>query len=210
MEQKIFNMILSKDPWDQVLCQIISYEGLDPWDLDLIKLGNIFINYVEKLKEIDFKDGIGFYAQSKSLGEIANEKDLTFRMSIIGPEIRENGTGLFHWFMTQKKQIKGYKNVYWTGKSLVGAGQLNFNVNTREIIWSINRIPLTVRELESNFEISITPIPENEGSIVTLIPETTIEAYDKKTGEQIFSATGVIDTSLEGDLVAEGRGIIIE
>jgi len=65
--------------------------------------------------ESDAKDGLGYYASSKALGEIVNEKDLTFRMSIIGPEIRENGSGLLHWFLTQKKQCNGYKNVFWTG-----------------------------------------------------------------------------------------------
>jgi dTDP-4-dehydrorhamnose reductase len=65
--------------------------------------------------ENDYKDGIGVYAQSKSLGEIVNEKDLTFRMSIIGPEIRSDGTGLFDWFFNQKGSVFGFKNVYWTG-----------------------------------------------------------------------------------------------
>jgi dTDP-4-dehydrorhamnose reductase len=36
-------------------------------------------------------------------------------LSIIGPEIRENATGLFHWFMIQKGEISGYSRVYWTG-----------------------------------------------------------------------------------------------
>jgi len=66
-------------------------------------------------KEDSFKNGIGFYAQSKALGEVINNKDLTFRTSIIGPEIKLNGIGLFHWFMNQNKVMSGYKNVYWTG-----------------------------------------------------------------------------------------------
>ena len=41
--------------------------------------------------ESDIKDGIGFYAQSKAIGEIVNNKDLTLRTSIIGPEIKEDG-----------------------------------------------------------------------------------------------------------------------
>jgi dTDP-4-dehydrorhamnose reductase len=65
--------------------------------------------------ENDFKDGEDMYARTKALGEIINNKDLTFRLSIIGPEIRENATGLFHWFMTQKGEIWGYNKVYWTG-----------------------------------------------------------------------------------------------
>ena len=70
-------------------------------------------NYTEE----DFKDGIGFYAQSKALGEVDNEKDLTIRTSIIGPELNKNGIGLFHWFMSQPEnaQLKGYSQAYWSG-----------------------------------------------------------------------------------------------
>jgi len=67
--------------------------------------------YTEK----SFKNGKGFYAQSKALGELDNSKDLTFRTSIVGPEINTNGIGLFHWFANQNGKINGYSNAYWTG-----------------------------------------------------------------------------------------------
>lgn len=65
--------------------------------------------------EESFKDGIGYYSQTKALGEIVNNKDLTFRTSIIGPELKIDGIGLFHWFMHQMKPISGYTEAYWTG-----------------------------------------------------------------------------------------------
>lgn len=69
--------------------------------------------------ETDFKDGIGFYAQSKALGEIENDKDLTIRTSIVGPELKENGIGLFNWYSKQKGDIFGYAKVYWTGVTVI-------------------------------------------------------------------------------------------
>lgn len=67
--------------------------------------------------ENDVKDGIGFYAQSKALGELDNPKDLTIRTSIIGPEINNKGIGLFHWFMSQpaNAELKGFSAAYWSG-----------------------------------------------------------------------------------------------
>lgn len=65
--------------------------------------------------EGDFKDGIGFYAQSKALGEVSYDKHLTIRTSIIGPELKENGIGLFHWFMKQSGLVNGYTNAIWGG-----------------------------------------------------------------------------------------------
>lgn len=68
--------------------------------------------YTEK----DVKDGYGFYAQSKAIGELDNVKDLTLRTSIIGPELNANGIGLFHWFMHQKKgSISGFSKAFWSG-----------------------------------------------------------------------------------------------
>ncbi len=65
--------------------------------------------------ENDFTDGNDYYARSKALGEVINKKDLTFRTSIIGPELEKNGVGLFNWFMNQTEPVYGYKNVNWTG-----------------------------------------------------------------------------------------------
>ena len=72
-------------------------------------------NYTEN----DFKDGEGFYAMSKSLGEIINNKDLTIRTSIIGPELNKDGIGLFHWFMQQKVEVIGYSHAFWSGITTV-------------------------------------------------------------------------------------------
>lgn len=65
--------------------------------------------------ETDLRDGEGFYAMSKAMGEIINEKDLTIRTSIIGPERNKDGIGLFHWFMQQNNGVSGYSQAFWSG-----------------------------------------------------------------------------------------------
>lgn len=65
--------------------------------------------------EDQIPDGTSVYAQSKQLGEIVNDKHLTIRTSIIGPELKEEGIGLFLWFMNQSGKIKGYEKVLWNG-----------------------------------------------------------------------------------------------
>ena len=68
-------------------------------------------NYTED----DFRDADDVYGRSKALGEIINDKDLTIRTSIIGPELKENGEGLFHWFMHQCGEINGFRTAIWGG-----------------------------------------------------------------------------------------------
>lgn len=65
--------------------------------------------------EDSFPNGTSFYDRSKAMGEICNEKDLTFRNSIVGPDIKESGIGLFNWFMKQEVAIGGFTGAIWTG-----------------------------------------------------------------------------------------------
>lgn len=65
--------------------------------------------------ETETRDADDIYGKSKGLGEVINEKDLTIRTSIIGPELKKNGVGLFHWFMNQSGEINGYTEAYWSG-----------------------------------------------------------------------------------------------
>lgn len=65
--------------------------------------------------EDSLPNGTTFYDRSKAIGEINNDKDLTFRNSIIGPDIKESGIGLFNWFMKQNGPIGGFTGAIWTG-----------------------------------------------------------------------------------------------
>ena len=62
-----------------------------------------------------FKDAYSFYGQSKALGEINNNRSITLRTSIVGPDENPKGIGLFQWFMNQENETKGYSKVIWTG-----------------------------------------------------------------------------------------------
>jgi dTDP-4-dehydrorhamnose reductase len=69
-------------------------------------------NYVET----DVHTEMNFYGRSKSLGEINNSKDVTFRMSIIGPELKSNGTGLMKWILNNTElTLNGWDNAMWNG-----------------------------------------------------------------------------------------------
>lgn len=65
--------------------------------------------------EDSLPNGTSFYDRSKAIGEINTSKDLTFRNSIVGPDIKSTGIGLFNWFMKQKGSVGGYTGAIWTG-----------------------------------------------------------------------------------------------
>ncbi|WP_239619321.1 sugar nucleotide-binding protein [Cohnella mopanensis] len=67
--------------------------------------------------EHSYRDGISLYDRSKALGEIDNHKDLTFRTSLVGPDINPDGIGLLNWYMKQEKEMAGFVKAIWTGVS---------------------------------------------------------------------------------------------
>ncbi len=75
----------------------------------------VFSGEIGSYKENDIRDGKGTYAETKILGEIIDKENLTIRTSIIGPELKSNGEGLFEWFMRQTNEVQGYKNALWSG-----------------------------------------------------------------------------------------------
>jgi dTDP-4-dehydrorhamnose reductase len=75
----------------------------------------VFSGKTGRYSETSFRDGETFYDRSKALGELENNKDLTFRNSIVGPDMNEKGIGLFNWFMKQEGQINGFTKAIWTG-----------------------------------------------------------------------------------------------
>ena len=70
--------------------------------------------------EYDLRDGETFYDRSKALGEIDDDKNLSLRNSIVGPDINPNGIGLLNWFMNntlgEHPVVNGYTKAMWTGQ----------------------------------------------------------------------------------------------
>lgn len=79
--------------------------------------------------EIDETDGKDIYAKTKILGEVIDSHNLTLRTSLIGKELKNNGEGIFSWFMKQNGTISGFKKAIWSG---VTAQEL-----AKAIKWSI-------------------------------------------------------------------------
>ena len=67
--------------------------------------------------EDDLRDGETFYDRSKALGELDDDKNITLRNSIVGPDINRNGIGLLNWFMQQHGEVTGYTRAMWTGQT---------------------------------------------------------------------------------------------
>ncbi len=85
-----------------------------------------------RYKESDKKTETNYYGLTKNLGEINNDRSLTIRTSIIGPEIKLKTTGLFDWVISQKcNTIHGYSRAIWSGLTTIELAKF--------IIWSLDK-----------------------------------------------------------------------
>ena len=68
--------------------------------------------------ENDIPDPLDLYGRSKLLGELDFENTLTIRKSVIGHELISKN-GLLEWFLYQNKFVEGYKNVIFSGTTVL-------------------------------------------------------------------------------------------
>lgn len=54
-EENILKTIMEKESWEDIIYYIVSLEGIDPWNVDLVKLTGGFLKFLNATKEIDFR-----------------------------------------------------------------------------------------------------------------------------------------------------------
>ena len=97
-------------------------------------------------------------------------------------------------------------NASWTGKSDVDAGDLKFDAANSKIIWTLNWLPLSIKDLKIDFDVALTPTPDQVDKTPTLVDATILEATDKATGGSIILSMPPLTTELEADDMAAGKG----
>lgn len=130
--------------WPHYLCRLgkeLNFK-LIHISTDCVFSGNSNGGYIES----STRDARDLYGMSKALGEINDDRNLTIRTSIIGPEIKPNGEGLLHWFMKQQGNLNGYKSSIWSGVTTLELA--------RFISWVINENLTGIFHLTNNEPIS--------------------------------------------------------
>lgn len=140
LDQKLVRKVIQEGNYDVVInCIGILNKAVDAKLSDGIYLNSVFPHFlVDCVKDMDTKvvhissdcvftgneghykedskpDADSYYGKTKALGELIDDKNLTFRTSIVGPELKEDGIGLFHWFMSQSGYVNGFTEVIWSG-----------------------------------------------------------------------------------------------
>lgn len=105
-------------------------------------------------------------------------------------------------------------DISFTNQSTVSAGTaITFNPNTREVRWTLNRLPAgagsSFAKPEASFEVAVMPIPSDANKILVLTKTATATARDVSSGADLISSVKFITTELDNDLGAQGKGIVV-
>lgn len=134
----------------------------------------------------DFPDATSFYARTKSIGELNNEKDITIRTSLIGPDYDKDRNDLFNWFFYQRGDVNGFANSIWTG------------LTTIEFAKEIEQLLL-----------------QRAHGLFQLVPDDSISKFDLlRLFEKCFPSGRIIhkveNQKVDKSLIQEKKGLLLE
>lgn len=91
--------------------------------------------------EDDIPDGSSFYDRSKALGELNDDRNITLRNSIVGPDINQKGIGLLNWFLQQTGDVNGFMGAIWTGQTTLQLAKTMEAAAREKATGLINTVP---------------------------------------------------------------------
>ncbi|MDD5437927.1 MAG: hypothetical protein PHC70_02160, partial [Patescibacteria group bacterium] len=88
------------------------------------------------------------------------------------------------------------------------AGELVYDQNTRRVAWQLNRLPEDVGSVAMQFEIELTPVASDDGKYVELVGESRFQAIDENINQTILQTAKALNTDLQNDENAKGKGVV--
>lgn len=101
----------------------------------------VFAGNTGPYTETSAPDGKSAYDRTKAAGELNDGKNLTFRNSIVGPDINPEGIGLLNWFMHQPGPVRGFTGAIWTGLTTIELAKAMEYEAAEEAHGLVNMVP---------------------------------------------------------------------
>jgi dTDP-4-dehydrorhamnose reductase len=137
--------------------------------------------------ESDRPDATDNYGLTKIGGERIDLEHLVIRTSLIGPEIRPQAIGLFHWFTSQSGEVSGYQHVVWSGVTTLTLSDAIIDAiqqKTRGLLHLVNNQPISKLALiqmihqyfpNKNRQIIPTLSPVSDKSLISTRKDFTFQ-----------------------------------
>lgn len=159
-----------------------------------------------------FFSDLAFTAESRYF----NDDDEAVGTGPLPPKAGEETTYRIFWTITNAlHELDGITvkttlpdDVRFTGKSATSAGELQYDADKKEVSWVLNRLPTSVGKATMDFEVGLTPSDAAVGNILPLTGSASLDAMDTVAGGHIVRTADAVDTSLVGDPLGRGKGVV--
>lgn len=180
-------------------------------DVDDLEDGSLEIESSEVVLKISSRLDL------RAEGRYYNDEYITVGDGPLPPVVNDTTTYQIYWYLQNNSNEVSNVNIVaeipagatWTADASISAGTISYDSESREVTWSINKIPphvgQLIPELNAQFAISVTPVATDVGEILNLLGASTATADDTFTDAELSDEEPAITTTLESDPLAAGK-----
>ena len=182
-----------------------------------IEIGKVGEEEVElKVKSNEIIANINTSLELSSEARYFNNDNIAVGSGPIPPKVGETTHyrifwsvgGNLHLVKNVEMKAKLPDHVSWTEKINTNLGEIEYNEESREVLWKIENLENSGEKASLDFEISITPEETDLNKILNLLDKTNLKAIDSKTGSQLADTHKALTTDIEDDPTVSGRGLV--
>jgi segregation and condensation protein A len=85
-DKQLIDLMVSEPSWEDVIVKIVAEEGMDPWSVDIIRLSDVFLNYLKKMEELDLRIPARFILISSILLRMKSDVLVEKKEKVLIPE----------------------------------------------------------------------------------------------------------------------------
>ncbi|MFA6099877.1 MAG: hypothetical protein WC750_03290 [Patescibacteria group bacterium] len=181
---------------------------------DIGQMGNSKVNRTIQIAPMVFK--LKSDAKLAAEARYYSEEGAPLGSGPIPPKVGE--ATRYRIFWTVNKNVHGLKdmevsavlprNVRFANLVTSTAGELAYDATARRVAWRLNRLPEDVGSVSMEFDVELTPVASDDGKFVDLIGDANFQAVDENIKENIMQVIKAINTDLQNDESAKGKGVV--
>lgn len=85
-DKQLIDLMVSEPSWEDVIVKIVAEESMDPWSVDIIRLSDVFLDYLKKMEELDLRIPARFILISSILLRMKSDVLVEKKEKVLIPE----------------------------------------------------------------------------------------------------------------------------
>jgi len=204
---------------DQINQDATTLKVLSKAQASMIKIGDLDSNdYVIDSNEIE--SNINTDLQLQAQARYFDDDNIPVGTGPLPPVVGQQTNFRLYWSLANNLhdvsdvtvRAKLPDGVNWINKYLVKVGELKYDATTREVVWTINRLPTnkTFDDVNCWFDVGVIPQKEQLRKIIVITEQAVLTATDEATKSTITKSDQSTNSNLEDDPNASGKGLVID